>query len=245
MAPLLELEQLGKRSASQPDGWLFADLSAVVEEPAIIHILGKSGQGKSTLLRILALLTRPDSGTVRLAGKPPEQWTPERWRMTMSYVSQHPVMLPGSVEDNLRTVSRLHQRPFPADRAREWMEQLGLGGLDWAKPADQLSGGEKQRVALVRSLLLQPAVLLLDEVTASLDALSKQATERLLADLHRREGTTLIWITHDWEQARSVGQRVWFMADGRLLEDAPSDRFFNAPRTEEARRFLAAAIQEG
>ncbi|MCG3084719.1 ATP-binding cassette domain-containing protein, partial [Anoxybacillus sp. LAT27] len=76
-----------------------------------------SGQGKSTLLRILALLTRPDSGTVRLAGKPPEQWTPERWRMTMSYVSQHPVMLPGSVEDNLRTVSRLHQRSFPADRA--------------------------------------------------------------------------------------------------------------------------------
>ncbi|CAJ1001215.1 putative ABC transport system ATP-binding protein [Brevibacillus aydinogluensis] len=245
MAPLLELEQLGKRSSSGPDGWLFADLSAVVEEPAIIHILGKSGQGKSTLLRILALLTRPDSGSVRLAGKPPEQWTPERWRMTMSYVAQQPVMLPGSVEDNLQTISRLHQRSFPADQARAWMEQLGLGGLDWSKPADQLSGGEKQRVALVRSLLLRPTVLLLDEVTASLDALSKQATEQLLADLHRREGTTLIWVTHDWEQARSIGQRVWFMADGRLLEDASSDLFFDAPASEEARRFLAAAIQEG
>jgi putative ABC transport system ATP-binding protein len=239
VAPILRIDQVGKKGDS--DKWLFSRLSATVEKPTIIHILGKSGQGKSTLLRILGLLIPPDEGTVSLHGTASSQWTPEKWRMKVSYVAQQPVMLPGSVEDNLRIVSRLHQRPFESHYAQSLLERLGLAELDRNKPAAQLSGGEKQRLALARTLLLRPEVLLLDEVTASLDTVSKQATEQLLQEVHQQDGTTLIWITHDLEQARGVSKRVWFMAEGQLLEDAASEVFFPVPQTEEARRFLQAS----
>lgn len=241
MTTILQLEGLGKQ-LHPPDGpWLFRELHASVTEPAIISILGKSGQGKSTLLRILGRLTAPDSGSMRLQGKDLRQWTPEAWRMTVSYVAQQPVMLPGSVEDNLRAAALLHQRSFDLTQARQWMEQIGLDYLDWNSGAQQLSGGEKQRLALIRTLLLRPVVLLLDEVTSSLDAISKQATERLLVDLHADSGTTILWVTHDWDEARTTSQRIWFMADGRLLEDADSRTFFDSPRTEEARAFLRSS----
>ncbi len=204
----------------------------------MIHILGKSGQGKSTLLRILGLLTRPDSGTISLHGIASSKWNPEQWRCKVSYVAQHAIMLPGSVEDNLRTVSRLHDKPFDQARAQALMDRLGLEDVAWSKPASQLSGGQKQRVALIRSLLLRPEVLLLDEVTASLDSVSKQAVESLLNELSRTEGSTLIWVTHDLEQAHSIGQRIWFLANHRLLEDCDTARFFEHPVSDEAKHFL-------
>jgi putative ABC transport system ATP-binding protein len=251
MATTLELEDLGKQLHSSSGPWLFRDINARITEPATIGIIGKSGQGKSTLLRILGRLAIPDSGTIRLDGKEMSLWSPEAWRMHMSYVAQHPVMLPGSVEDNLRVVSSLHQRSFDQKQARRLMEELGLDHLDWAKPAQQLSGGEKQRLALIRTLLLQPAILLLDEVTSSLDAVSKHATERLLVDLHAQTGTTLLWVTHDLEEARIACQRIWFMANGQLREDAPAEAFFGSPQSVEARDFLhnhstpVAAVKEG
>ncbi|MGG1660931.1 ABC transporter ATP-binding protein [Brevibacillus sp. NRS-1366] len=238
MQTSIEIESLGKQINSPSGHWLFRDLNAQITEPTIIGIVGKSGQGKSTLLRILGRLLSPDTGMIILNKKEMTLWEPALWRMKMSYVAQQAVMLPGSVEDNLRTVSTLHQRPFDQKRARELLEQLYLENLDWSKPAQQLSGGEKQRLALVRTLLLEPAVLLLDEVTASLDALSKQAAERLLVDLHTRTGTTLLWVTHDLEEARYACKRIWFLANHRLLEDAPSECFFTAPQSAEAKDFL-------
>lgn len=238
MSATLQLQTLGKQLGSPSGSWLFRDISASIQEPAIVSILGKSGQGKSTLLRILGRLTAQDQGMVLLDGKEMEQWAPEHWRMRISYVSQAPVMLPGTVEDNLRAASTLHQRPFDRQQARLWMEQIGLEQLDWDKQAEQLSGGEKQRLSLVRTLLLLPAVLLLDEVTSSLDGYSKLATQNLLADLHAHRGTTILWVTHDVEEARTTSSRVWFMAEGQLLEDQESHTFFSAPATEQARLYL-------
>jgi putative ABC transport system ATP-binding protein len=135
MASTLQIEGLGKQ-IHPPDGhWLFRDMHASILEPTVISILGKSGQGKSTLLRILGRLTTPSSGQMLLGGKDSSQWTPEAWRTTVSYVAQQPVMLPGSVEENLRMASFLHQRVFDVKQARQWMEQIGLDHLDWAKPA--------------------------------------------------------------------------------------------------------------
>ncbi|ELK43886.1 putative ABC transporter ATP-binding protein YjkB [Brevibacillus agri] len=241
MSTVMEIEALGKKVLSPSGHWLFHDLNAIIPEPAIIGILGKSGQGKSTLLRILGRLLPPDSGTVRLAQKEMTQWESGAWRMKVSYVAQQAIMLPGTVEDNLRTVSVLHQRSFDEKLARALCEQLHLEQVDWSKPADQLSGGEKQRLALIRTLLLQPDVLLLDEVTASLDTASKQATEQLLVDLHEQSGTTILWVTHDLEEARSRCQRIWFLAEHQLQADLPSHSFFHAPPTIQARDFLQSA----
>ncbi|MOA37332.1 L-cystine import ATP-binding protein TcyN [compost metagenome] len=124
------------------------------------------------------------------------------------------------------------------------LERLGLEYLDLTKNAADLSGGEKQRISLIRSLLLHPEVLLLDEVTASLDRGSKQRVEELLLEWHVQEGTTMIWVTHDLEQAKHISRTIWFMGEGTLLESCPTDVFFTHPSTETARCFIQGQAVE-
>jgi putative ABC transport system ATP-binding protein len=137
-------------------------------------------------------------------------------------VAQQAVILTGTVDFNLRTVSRLHGTAFEERFASELMEHCGLGGIPGTKQASELSGGEKQRLALVRSLLLRPSILLLDEVTASLDEENSRFVEELLLERHRSEGTTLIWVTHQPEQAHRVASKHWTLANGQITESEVS-----------------------
>ncbi|TCZ77107.1 ATP-binding cassette domain-containing protein [Paenibacillus albiflavus] len=241
---ILDLQQLGKYRTGGERVDLFREVSAQINKPEMITVLGASGQGKSTLLRIMAKLDLPDEGEVFLHNKSANDWSSKEWRMKVCYIAQQAVMLPGTVEDNLRTVSELHRTPFEEKLATRLMEELGLGQLDWKQNADLLSGGEKQRVALIRSLLLHPEILLLDEVTASLDSASKQAVESMLKKWHKANDTTQIWITHDLDQARQIGDRVWFIGGGTLLEDKDSHSFFECPSSELGRQYLQLSERE-
>ncbi|MFC0214476.1 ATP-binding cassette domain-containing protein [Paenibacillus chartarius] len=245
MSPILEITDLAKYHPSASESYIFTNINASITEPEIIAVLGGSGQGKSTLLRILSSLDRPDEGAVRFKGQTVDEWKPRLWRMNVCYVAQQAVMLPGTVEDNLKAPSKIHQQEFDRKLAEHLMNRVNLVGLDWAGNAEQLSGGEKQRLALIRSLLLRPQILLLDEVTSALDAYSKQCVEALLQDWRERYSTTIIWVTHELEQARRVSSRVWFMGANTLLEDRAADSFFQAPSTETARKFLYAFSAQG
>lgn len=247
MASILEIQHLAKDSWNQDrreSPYLFQEVSAVIQQPECISVLGPSGQGKSTLLRTLALLDTPDQGDIRYGGISYREQEPRLWRKEICYVAQQAVMLPGSVEDNLRTTSRLHGEAYDVQLAEQLLEETLLAGLDRNKNASELSGGEKQRIALIRSLLLKPAVLLLDEVTASLDAISARAVEQLLLQWHDREGTTMIWVTHDLEQAARTGSRSWFMSGGTLLEDRQTLDFFRQPATDAGSRFVRFLARE-
>ena len=138
----------------------------------------------------------------------------------------------------MRIGSELHGLPYDESLARRCLSAFGLEHVELAKSAADLSGGEKQRIALIRSLLLRPAMLLLDESTSSLDPGSKHAVEQFMNDWALQEGTALLWITHDLEQARKISSQIWFMAKGQLLEKGDSESFFNSPATEEAKKFL-------
>lgn len=242
MTNILELDHVSK---SYGDQHILQAFTARITQPEMIAVLGKSGQGKSTLLRLMCRLEAQDEGDIRLHGRSYLEVDPKEWRKKVCYVSQQPVMLPGSVEDNLRTVSQLHKTSFDLPLAKQLMASLDLGNLDWNKKSSDLSGGEKQRVALVRSLLLRPEILLLDEVTASLDMESKQAVEKLLQDWRDQEGATCISITHDLEQAERLCHRVWFIERGSLVEDSASYDFFKNPSTESARRYVHLVPEEG
>lgn len=210
---------------------LFSGVSAEWTKPEKIALIGPSGQGKSTLLRIMALLDQPDEGDLLLNGVSFRDTDPRLWRMAVAYVSQQAVMLPGSINDNLYTVSRLHNFPYDPTLASQLMAQVGLDHLDLNKQARACSGGEKQRISLVRTLLMRPSILLLDEITASLDVNSTQKVEELLAQWHAQEGTSLIWVTHDLEQARRSSDRLWFMED-RTMREYNTAEFFQHSKEE-------------
>ncbi|MFX3636915.1 MAG: ATP-binding cassette domain-containing protein [Candidatus Pristimantibacillus sp.] len=239
MVPLLKISNITKCKHHASDGVLFKDVTAEMNRGERIALIGASGTGKSTLLRILARLESMDEGIIELHGNSSVNVKSNDWRKKVCYVAQSPVMLQGSVEQNLRMVSQLHELPFEESLAKRCMAAVELGHLDWSKSAADLSGGEKQRTALVRSLLLRPDLLLLDETTSSLDPSSKAAVEQLLNEWTVEQGTAMIWITHDLEQARHISDHVWLMGEGSLLEKSGTAAFFNEPVTEQGKRFIS------
>ncbi|NIK79618.1 putative ABC transport system ATP-binding protein [Paenibacillus castaneae] len=240
MKPVFHMQQLRKKHEGKENQALFANVTAEIADPTVIALLGVSGQGKSTLLRILASLEHADEGDIGLHNISQREMDPRLWRMKVCYVAQQSVMLTGSIEHNLKTVSLLHRIPYEDKLVNHLLPRLGLDHLDLSKSALELSGGEKQRISLLRALLLHPEVLLLDEITASLDRSSKQMVEQVLQEWHQQEGTTMIWVTHDIEQAKQISQTVWFMGEGTLLENCSTEAFFEQPATELARNYVQA-----
>lgn len=208
-----------------------------VRSGEVVGLVGPTGAGKSTLLRLLAAVEPPTAGALAFHGQPfgvPELPLDVRRRITL--VFQRPLLLAGSVRENveyglrLRGVSRQHQR------ANAMLERLGLTSLA-ARSARTLSGGETQLVALARALVVEPEVLLLDEPTANLDPARVALVETVVRNVHR-QGTTVIMATHNLFQAHRVASRVVLLLDGRMIEDAPTEQFFNAPRDPRTAAFV-------
>jgi tungstate transport system ATP-binding protein len=200
-------------------------------------VLGPNGAGKSLLLRLCHGLLQPSVGTITWAGA-----APETVRSYQAMVFQRPVLLRRSTAANINYVLRLQSMPRRQRRAMvtEALEQARLLPLA-ARPARVLSGGEQQRLALVRAWVLKPQVLLLDEPTASLDPAATRAVEVLLDQIHHT-GTKIIMTTHDLGQARRLADEVLFLHHGRLVEYAPAPAFFSNPQSKEAAAFLEGQL---
>lgn len=203
-----------------------------------LAVLGPSGSGKSTLLAILALLERPDAGRVLLDGREVSV-TDRDARRRMAAVFQRPFLFKGTVGDNVGYGLRL--RRASADRVRsavrDTLARVGLEG--WEKrSALTLSGGEAQRVALARALVLEPQVLLLDEPLASLDAALKRGLTSEFADILRREAMTVVYVTHDQDEAVTVADSVAVMREGSIVAVGPTDDVTGLPPDAWTARFF-------
>jgi len=217
--PLLETRHLGRLD---PGGVveLLKPTDFVLTPGAQIAITGASGSGKSVFLRALALLDAPATGQMLWHGKPiPSEMIPH-YRTCVSYLAQRPALVEGSVLDNLQfpyTLKSLRQRRFDLPKATELLAQAGKEPAFLQKSAQDLSGGESQIVALVRTLQLAPQVMLFDEPTSALDPQSASAVEHLVrhwfdADTSR----AYIWVSHDPAQARRMSTRHLTMDKGVL-----------------------------
>ncbi|WP_420347796.1 ATP-binding cassette domain-containing protein [Pelagibius sp.] len=223
----LVLERGGKR--------LIDGLSMTVPARGVTAVMGPNGAGKSLALRLIAQLVEPTSGRLRFAAGLLAQ--PE-----IAFVFQKPVLLRRSVRANLDHALRTYGTPR-GERAARLAELLALGQLTELaeRPARVLSGGEQQRVAMVRALAAEPKVLLLDEPTASLDP---QATAAIEALIRRAvdDGVSVVLVTHQAGQAQRLADTVCFLHKGRLHESAPAAAFFHNPRTPEAHAYLAGEL---
>ena len=204
----------------------------------VVVILGPNGAGKSVLFRLLAGLLTPNGGCVTWAGVPPDRARAHK----IGFVFQRPVMLRRSALANVEYVLAAAQVPAKerASLARHALEQARLSEIA-TSPARSLSGGEQQRLALVRALVLRPDIVFLDEPTSNLDPGSTAAIECLVKRA-RDTGTRFAFVTQDIGQAHRLAEEIIFMHRGRILERTPAEDFFRAPRTSEAVSYLEGKI---
>jgi putative ABC transport system ATP-binding protein len=200
--------------------------------PARLTVLaGASGSGKSTLLRLANRLEVPSSGVVRFRGRDVATLDPLALRREVGMVFQRPTTFPGSVRQNLQVAA-------PGGEDAAFLEVLGRVGLTapfLERAADDLSGGEAQRMCLARTLLTGPSVVLMDEVTSSLDPASRRAIEDLGRGLVD-DGLTVVWVTHDMGQMARIADAVAVLVDGRLADPAAQQRYLAQAEVAEPRR---------
>jgi tungstate transport system ATP-binding protein len=210
-----------------------------VQRGEILVIVGPSGTGKSTLLRLLNFLEPPTGGHIHFLGTEFSARQPLAMslRRHVTTVFQRPILLNRSVWDNVAYGLHLRGRHNTTSQVRETLEQVGLKDLA-SRRARTLSGGEAQRVALARAMVLEPEVLLLDEATANLDPYNVGLIEEIVQTLNREQGTTLVLVTHNVFQAHRLAHRVALMLEGQIVEVADVGAFFETPRDPRTAAFV-------
>ncbi len=222
--------------------------NVVVGASSCTAIIGPNGAGKSLLLRTLGGLLLPDSGQIRWGGKPAPN--PSRsiatlqrsQRLAVGFVPQRPALLARTALQNLEYALKARGLNAAQGRANALaaLEMAGLSAIV-NTPAQRLSAGEQQRLALARALALEPAILLLDEPTASVDPVSTAPIEMMLKTASH-SGCRIVIVSHDLNQVKRLADEVLLMNQGAVVEQQPVAPFFDAPKSDEARKWLAGEL---
>jgi putrescine transport system ATP-binding protein len=237
-APLLRIDGVSRAFDGVP---AVADVSLDVREGEFFTLLGASGSGKTTLLRIVAGLERADAGRVLIGGADVTEAPPYERPVNMMFQSY--ALFPHlSVADNVAFGLRQEKLPKPeiAARVEAVLDLVRMAAFARRKP-DQLSGGQSQRVALARSLVKQPRLLLLDEPLAALDAKLREETRLELTAIQKRVGITFVMVTHDQAEAMTVSTRLAVMDEGRVVQTGRPRDIYESPRSRFVARFVGAA----
>jgi tungstate transport system ATP-binding protein len=210
-----------------------------IQEGETLAVVGPSGSGKSTLLRLLNFLETPTNGELIFRGVrfSSGREMPLDLRRRVTTVFQRPMVLEGNVRSNVTYGLRLRGQHDSQELVYSVLEEVGLENLATMN-ARTLSGGEIQRVALARSMILKPDVLLLDEPTANLDPYNVGLIERIITGLRQERQTTIILVTHNVFQAQRLADRVIFILEGKIVEDSDVSHFFNSPRDTRTAAFI-------
>ncbi|MBV2357769.1 amino acid ABC transporter ATP-binding protein [Streptomyces sp. J2-1] len=222
------------------------DIDLTIGRGEVVVVIGPSGSGKSTLCRTINRLEGVDSGSITIDGDPlpAEGRALARLRADVGMVFQsfnlfaHKTVLENVVLGQVKV--RKADRKRAEEKARALLDRVGVGAQADKYPA-QLSGGQQQRVAIARALAMDPKVMLFDEPTSALDPEMINEVLEVMQQL-AQEGMTMVVVTHEMGFARSAANRVVFMADGRIVEQAEPEQFFSNPRSERARDFLSKIL---
>jgi polar amino acid transport system ATP-binding protein len=243
MTALMRVESLRK---SYGDKVVLRDIDLTIEPHDVVCVIGSSGSGKSTLLRCLNLLEDVDDGAIHFEGAeitdPRVDARAVRRRMGMVFQAFNLFPHMTVLENITLAPRRVHglSRASAEARVRDLLEQFGLADKADAHP-DQLSGGQQQRAAMVRALATDPALVLLDEVTSSLDPELVGEVLDIIRDM-AASGTTLVLATHEMAFARDVATKVCFLDDGVILEQGPPSQIFSAPSYDRTKAFLRRVL---
>lgn len=238
---ILKVEHLNKFYG---DWQALHDINFDLKKGEVLAILGPSGSGKSTLLRTLNGLEDYKDGEIIFHGKKTQssakQWQAIRQKIGMVFQSYD--LFPNlTVMDNILLAPTKVQKRDRAEVkqiATKLLKRVNMAQYSDSYPGE-LSGGQQQRVAIVRALAMKPEILLLDEITASLDPEMVRDIEEIVAELSKTDHMTMILVTHQMNFAKRVADEVLFLEKGKVIEDTPCEQFFTNPQSDRAKQFLA------
>ncbi len=215
-----------------------------VEPGDLLTIIGPSGSGKSTFLRLLNRLEEPSEGEIFLDGENIKDMDVIELRRKVGLVFQAPVMFDSDVKENIFYGLRIKGEDGKKIMAERCLDLVGLGKDFLTRDSSQLSIGEKQRVSIARTLMIEPEVLLLDEPSSALDPTATLNIEELILKLNRRLNLTVLFVTHDIQQAKRLGHESVVIVDGKKIEEGPIKNLFAHPQNELTRKFLLGNLKK-
>lgn len=210
--PILQCNQLTFEAQGKK---ILDNITYSINEGEFISIIGPSGSGKSTLLKIISNLISKTSGDIFYKGKAIEEYNPTDYRKEVSYCFQSPVLFGKTVKDNLSFPYDIREKEFDKTKAIRFLEGVGLPEDYLDKPINTLSGGEKQRIAIIRNVLFQPKILLLDEITSALDVENREIIWRWLRELKKNATMTVLMVSHNEEETKLADKSINII-DGKL-----------------------------
>lgn len=230
-----------RRSQQKSYKDILSEVSLTVNQGEIYTVLGPSGSGKSTLLRLINRLVEPSSGDIYIEGRNVQQIPVVELRRRIGMVFQQPALFLGTVEENILYGPQI--RKDSTVKANDYLTMVGLEENLLPRDPVTLSGGQQQRVALARALANKPEVVLLDEPTSALDIRSTEQLQTLIMHLVRDLNLTVVWVTHNIEQAKKVGDRAMLLVNGKVIEDQVTQDFFYCPHQDLTRKFLEGTLE--
>jgi putative ABC transport system ATP-binding protein len=210
-------------------------------EGTITTLVGPSGAGKTTLLKLCNGLVSPNSGEIYIKDKKISSYNPVELRRLAGIALQSAPMINGSVLENISLPLTLQGKSLGEEEAKDLLKDVGLAEEFLHRNVRDLSGGQRQKVSIARTLVNHPQILLLDEITSALDRVSQIEIEELIVKINKKYGVTIIWITHNLQQALEIGTYTWVMMNGEVIETGKSD-LLKSPVNEKVKQFVKGEL---
>ena len=215
---------------------ILKDVNLHIEDGEFMVLVGPSGSGKTTMLKMINRLLEPTDGNIYMDGKRIKDYDERELRLSTGYVLQAIALFPNlTVAENIALIPEMKGwgKERVASKTVELLEKVGLPASDYAdRNPHELSGGEQQRVGIVRAMIGEPKILLMDEPFSALDAISRKQLQALTKDLHKEFGMTTIFVTHDTDEALKLGDRIAVLQEGEIVQVADPETILAQPAND-------------
>ncbi len=245
MKPIIAFQQVDKSFGEKN---VIKKVNLTIEEGELFVLVGPSGSGKTTLLKMMNRLISPSVGQVLFHGKDLAKENIRQVRFKMGYVLQQIALFPNlTVAENIELIPEMMgwKKEKRQKRAYELLEEVGLPPKEYAKrKPKELSGGEQQRIGILRGLAASPEILLMDEPFSALDPLSRSSLQDLVIKINRERKTTIVFVTHDMSEALKVATRIGVLNHGEVVQVDTPEELLQNPQTEFVKEFFKTTVEK-